>query len=271
MKALRNTKPPRSWAAARALLALSAACAFGQAAPAARPQSRCQILNRVEAEAAAYEDGVAEIPLRVRQTVRDFDSTGRLKKTRHYSYRYTFEAVSPRTGNVKRTAVDAKGKPFRGPDLADGITFPFIFLPGSIEHYAIHLETPKTGLWILHLRDNPCIPGIKVHHTWMGASFTDHCLEGDALLEPGSDIFTKIRLHAVGLPVSFHTWPWPRKVVVQRFTSEISFRLLKATARTPARLVPVKAEYVITSNRGRTVIDKVFEVVMPHSQVSGSP
>lgn len=272
MKAPRKMAAVRPWALLCALLALFVTAGVSQAVVGASAQTRPgpRLLKHVEAEAVKYRDGVAEIPLRVRQTVRDFDRNGHLKRTRHFSYRYTFEAVSRRTGNVNRSAADAQGKEFRGPDLSDDVTLPFMFLPSWINHVTIREEMPKTGARILHIKSNPCSTAIKVHHGWMSARFDAHCFEGDAILDPQSFTLRRIRVKAEGLPVSFHSLPFPLKIVIYRLTVDISFHLLTIAPGTAPRLIPEKAENVITSNRGRTVVDQVFLVKTATPQQSSS-
>lgn len=264
--------PAGSRAVVCALFALVVTTSVNDTSVAAssKTQPSPRLLKRIEAEAVNYRDGVAEIPLQVRQTVRDFDRDGRVKRTRHFSYRYTLEAVSPRTGNVNRSAFDAQGKEFHGPDLSDGVTLPFMFLPRSINHLTIREEMPKAGARVLHVKSNPCSLGVKVHHGWMSARFEAPCLEGTAILDAQTATLRRIRLKADGLPVSFHTLPFPFRIVIYSFTTDISFHLLKIAPNTTPRLVPRKAENIITSNRGRTVIDQVFQVTTNKPQQAAS-
>lgn len=266
--------PARSWALGWLLLAVLglflATPAVCQKAAQAPAQTQPQIVKSVQAQAEAYQAAIAAIPLQVQQTVRDYDATGHLKKTRHSSYRHTFEAVNPKTGKAERRAVDEHGKPLLRPDLTNGATLPFIFLPNYAAHLSIRVETPKDGPWILHFKSNPCPPP-NLHRRWMGADVTGQCVEGEAYLDPHDATITRIRMQMAGLPVYFHTFPIPLNVDVFQISSDTTFHLVKTDPGAPPHLVPQKAEYVNYTSRGRTVIDRVFEVVTPKSQPPQSP
>jgi hypothetical protein len=251
------------------LLAFFAANASGQTpakapAPSTAP-TRAQILERVEAQAQTYKDHIADVPLEVRQTIREYDGTGHLKKTRHDSYSHTFEVVDPKTGKPEGQAVDEHGKPLLKPDLTNGATLPFIFLPGYAANLSIRVETPKDGPWILHFKSNPCPPP-NLHRRWMGADVTSQCVEGEAYLDPRDATITRIRMQMAGLPVDFRTFPIPLTVDVFQISSDTTFHMVKTDPGAPPRLVPRKAEYVNYTSRGRTVIEKVFEVVPANPQ-----
>lgn len=252
--------PTLPWAATGVFLALFAASAFGQASAKAPARTHSQILQRIEAEAQAYRAGMARIPLQVRETVRFYDSTGHLKRTRHSVYRFSFGASGSASGKGGRRTVDEQAETPSGADLARGASLPLLFLPGSISHLSIRLRTPSGGPTVLHFRSTPCPPPI-LRHRWMGADIHSQCVEGNAYLDPRGDAITRIRMKMGGLPVFFRPFPNPLSVEVFELYNETSFRLIRTGPGAPPRLVPTRSRYVTYTSRSRTVVNKTFEVL----------
>lgn len=231
-----------------------------QTTGAANRQSRSQILQRVEAQAEAYKASIAQIPLQVRETVRFYDSTGHLKRTHHSLYRFSFADLGSTPGKAGRGAAHTQAETPSGTILADGATFPLLFLPGSTNHLSIRLETPNDGPAILHFRSTPCPPPI-LRHRWMGADIHSQCVEGNAYLDPKTDSITRIRMKMGGLPVFFRPFPNPLTVEVFELYNETFFHLIRTAPGAPLRLVPTRSRYVTYTSRSRTVVDKTFEVL----------
>jgi hypothetical protein len=254
-----------AWVSVCFFLALFAVGARAQTAGSADRQSRAQILQRVEAQAEAYKADIAKIPLQVRETERFYDGSGHLKRTRHSLYRFSFAALDSKTGQAGRRAAHAQAETPSGVDLADGASFPLLFLPGSVSRLSIRLETRSGGPTILHFRSTPCPPPI-LQHRWMQVDIHSQCVEGNAYLDPGSDSITRIRMKMGGLPVFFRPLPNPLSVEVFELYNEASFRLIRTTPGAPPQLVPTRSRYVTYTSRSRTVVDKTFEVLPLKSQ-----
>lgn len=261
----------------RALIcALFALCAAGvvhaqTAPPEAQSQPQKQIVDAVEAQAEAYKSAIAKTPIEVQQTVRFFDVSGHLKKTSHSTFRYSPVAVAAAgRGKIKRSAFDTGSQQSGRADLSDGVTLPFVFLPGSIIHLSMSAETPATGPWILHFKSSPCPPP-QVHRHWLESNIVSECVEGEAFLDPASDSIARIRMNMAGLPIGFRSLAYPLGVIVLQLSNDVSFRALKSVPGAPPRLLPEKAEYVTYTTHGRTVVDQRFEPAPASPQASVSP
>jgi len=237
-----------------ALLALCAAALLhAQAAPTGTP-SQLPIVKQVQAQAEAYQAGIAKMPLEVQQTVRFFDPSGHLKRTRHSSYRYAFPAPGPKAEGGSPDSPDAQRG---GAELADGATLPLIFLPGSAMHLSLRAETPADGPWILHFKSTPCSPP-DVRRRWMESNIVSQCVEGKAFVDPKSGAISRIRMEMGGLPIGFRSMAYPLGVIVVELYNDTTFRTVQATPGAAPRLVPVKAKYVTYTTHGRTEVDQTF-------------
>lgn len=249
-----------------ALLAVSsAAVARAQAAAPAAP-AEPQIIQRVEAQAEAYQAALRKLPIEVRQTVRRYDASGHLKGMRHSSFRYSFAADGNTGGKRKRGAPDEQPNAIV---LSDGVTLPLVFLPGSVAHLSLRAETPANGPWILHFQSAPCAPP-KVRGHWLGANVIGQCVEGQAFLNPANGSITRIRMNMGGLPIVYRSIGYPRGMEVIDLSNDVSFRLLQRPSGAPL-LIPEKSKYVTYTSHERIVVEQSFEITPPGANASHSP
>lgn len=243
-----------------ALLAFcTAATAHAQAAAKTGALTQAQIVQRLERQAQAYQAAIAKMPIDVRQTVRRYNASGHLKKARQSSFPYAFPAgAAGAQGNQSSAVVD----------LSDGVTLPLVFLPGSVAHLSIRAETPDSGPWIVHFKNNPC-PSHDVRGHLLGANVIGQCLEGDAYIDPATGEMTRIRMNMGGLPIIYRSLGFPRGVEVIQLSNDVTFQLLK-TPSGAAMLVPAKSQYVTYTSHERIVTDQTFDVTPPGTQAPAS-
>lgn len=232
-----------------------AAAASGAAA---QPQSKPQIVQQIRQEAEAYQATLAKMPIEVQQTVRYYDSSGHLKKTRRTSFRYAPVGATPAPATEEDAALNTSSDAPDGAVLSDGASLPLVFLPGSITHLSLHSEAPAGGPWVVHFQSTPC-PSPEVLRRWLESNVVSQCVEGNAYVDPKTGAITRIRMEMGGLPIGFRSLAYPLGVVVLELYNDATFRLTEDGPGAPGRLVPEKAEYVTYTTHGRTVVEQTYE------------
>lgn len=241
--------------AGRRVLFVVVATAFACLAQELKPED---VLEGIATSAKSYLRDTTEVPLKVATTTEEYDSGGKLRKTRHDSHSFTIVQARPDEYKA-RSSVGAGTLVFHHRSMIEQIDADItamaagmLLRPGTRESFDYKVSPPQESpLFRLRYKSNrPCSFQINGRHL----KLDNWCGSGEYTAEPGTYALQHFTFEAAGTPVL-------EGKTLKSYRVEETFQTVSMPGAAKAFVIPKTITVTYESDKGKTVLTSDFTLL----------
>ncbi len=224
------------------------------------------VLESIAASAKSYLRDTTEVPLKVATTTEEYDTGGKLRKTRHDSHSFTIVQARPDEYKA-RSSVSAGGFVFHHRSMIEQVDADItamaagmLLRPGNRENFDYGVSPPGKGpLFRLRYRSNrPCSFEINGRHL----KLDNWCGSGEYAAEPRTYALQHFTFEAAGTPVL-------EGKALKSYRVEETFQTVSVPGADKPFVIPKTITVTYESDKGKTVLNSAF-TLQPDSKKKDS-